>query len=382
MATGRFNNIVLGTNLAGVNNGDGSITLSATGGAPSGAAGGDLTGTYPNPTLAAAGGGAAGPVGDTTHTPVVTVDAKGRVTALTSAVIAPTGGSPTGAAGGDLTGTYPNPTLATAGGGAAGPTGDATHAPIVTVDAKGRVTALSSTLIAGTAPGGSAGGDLTGTYPNPTLGTAGPGATGPLGSSTVAPVITIDAKGRVTALSSATITPAAGSGGALTVIADSTLGADAANFDFTSIAGTYAQLMLKLYLRGDTAATSIGIRCLFNNDSGSNYDRQYHYGTGASSAAGQEFAMASAYLGDAPANTALASLFGYTGTDIPNYANTAGNKVAHSTGDYKTNTTSGSMLVINVASFWRSTAAITRLTIFPAAGNWRAGSRATLYGMS
>jgi hypothetical protein len=74
---------------------------------------------------------------------------------------------PTGAAGGDLTGTYPNPTLAAAGGGAAGPVGDATHAPIVTVDAKRRVTALSSAAISGVAPAGAAGGDLSGTYPNP-----------------------------------------------------------------------------------------------------------------------------------------------------------------------------------------------------------------------
>ena len=49
--------------------------------------------------------------------------------------------------------------------------------------------------------------DGTGAAANPTIDLVdtGPGATGPIGSATVAPVVTIDAKGRVTALTSATI---------------------------------------------------------------------------------------------------------------------------------------------------------------------------------
>ena len=50
------------------------------------AAGGDLAGNYPAPTLAAIGS-ATGPIGDSTHVAAVTIDTKGRVTSLTSTAI-------------------------------------------------------------------------------------------------------------------------------------------------------------------------------------------------------------------------------------------------------------------------------------------------------
>lgn len=88
--------------------------------------------------------------------------------------------------------------------------GSATQVPQYTVNAKGLITAASNVAISGVPPGGTAGGDLTGSFPNPTL-AAILSAGGPTGSATVAPIITYDTKGRLTAVSSATITPAIGS---------------------------------------------------------------------------------------------------------------------------------------------------------------------------
>jgi hypothetical protein len=101
---------------------DGSVTCTTTGGPPSGTAGGDLSGIYPNPQIAP------GAVGTNKLADLAVITAKLAEHAVTGDKVAHdtlTGTnidestfstSPSGAASGALTGSYPNPSLNVSGG--------------------------------------------------------------------------------------------------------------------------------------------------------------------------------------------------------------------------------------------------------------------------
>jgi hypothetical protein len=181
-------------------------------GPPSGAAGGDLTGNYPAPALVPTGV-VSGSYGSPTQIPVVTFDLKGRATFATS-VLADT--TPGGPASGDLTGFYPAPILI-GSGVVAGTYGSASDAVIIAFDSKGRATSATSVPIVALASG-PAGGDLTGFFPNPVLIPSGATA-GTYGSSSLVPVVAVDANGRITSITTAPVAggpPTGIAGGALT----------------------------------------------------------------------------------------------------------------------------------------------------------------------
>jgi hypothetical protein len=165
---------------------------------------------------------------------------------------------------------------------------------------------------------------------------------------------------------------AASGGGNFTLITDTLLAVDTANFDFTSIPGTYTHLFIVTLTRSDNGGGSFDfILMRFNNDSGTNYD----YANSAGSSTG----ASSAQMGVTTGATATSGAPGTLNIMIPNYTGTTFWKQADGFGGDARGVTNSGLS----AGTWKNTAAITRITIFPSSGtHWVAGSRATLYGLN
>lgn len=106
---------VIESTLGGFKFPDGTVQTTAGAGPPTGAAGGALSGTYPNPSLAATGVNA-GTYGSNNQIPVVTVNSSGQVTGVTTVTATGGGGGASVASQlGDLAGTMTNSTKLTIG---------------------------------------------------------------------------------------------------------------------------------------------------------------------------------------------------------------------------------------------------------------------------
>ena len=152
-------------------------------------------------------------------------------------------------------------------------------------------------------------------------------------------------------------------------IASQTLGSNASSVTFSSIAADWTDLVLVAALQ---ASSTVYTSLRFNGDTGNNYSSTYVFGNGSTASSSRQ------------SNTSVIAGFGSnnSGNPVPfalnvfNYANTNVYKTTLSTnanvgGDFG-----------KTVGLWRSTAAITSLTLITSTANsWAAGSTFSLYGI-
>jgi hypothetical protein len=151
-------------------------------------------------------------------------------------------------------------------------------------------------------------------------------------------------------------------------IATNTLGSAAASVTFSTISGSYTDLVL---IATSTSGDLDTLALQLNSDTGNNYSTTIIYGTGSTAASYLESNANNMYLG--LTSTEQSNSIYY----LINYSNTTTYKTVLGRGNV-----AGGQLRAGV-SLWRSTSAVTSITINrDSGGNLNSGSTFTLYGIS
>ena len=158
-------------------------------------------------------------------------------------------------------------------------------------------------------------------------------------------------------------------------IATTTLGSGTSDVAFTSISGTYTDLVVIVSGAGTFSATDVLIQTYLNNGF-SGYSTTWMRGDGINATSGRQTATSGAYVGYLPAATAAAGSIGNIIINYQNYANTTTYKTILSRSN-----AAGTVVQASVAMS-SSTTAITQINVATfGVGNFTSGSTFTLYGI-
>lgn len=161
------------------------------------------------------------------------------------------------------------------------------------------------------------------------------------------------------------------------LISKTTASSSVATIEFTSIPGTYTDLVLKLAARHDVNNDSIKQQLLDFNNSGSTKELSTMRWNGDTVGA---FTEAAGQLnGYITGGTATANTFGFWEIYLPSYADT--NFTKSYVVDFGTENNSADQQVGIIAGAWPNTSAITSIKLSTSAGNYVAGTTAQLYGI-
>ena len=166
-----------------------------------------------------------------------------------------------------------------------------------------------------------------------------------------------------------------GGGGGMALLAEQTLGANAASVDFTGISQSYRNLRLISEVRRDVAGEG-EFFARFNNDSSAiyNWAVENRFGTGF------QANDTRLRIGAMNPSTYTAGVYSINDALISNYSDTTRFKNVHGRASY--NNPSAIGFDDRLYGSWRSNSAINRITLLPVANNFATGSRFRLYGLS
>lgn len=159
-----------------------------------------------------------------------------------------------------------------------------------------------------------------------------------------------------------------------TAIASQTLGSSVTSVTFSSIPGTYRDLILVSNVSGSSGG-GIDVNLRFNGDSGGNYHRVNMSGSGSSTGASVSTGVAQLQLSSFVALQTTATWVNVF--QVFDYAQT--NK--HKSALWRTNEAS-TWGTEAMTGRWASTAAITSIVLSTSFGDFTSGSTFSLYGVS
>jgi hypothetical protein len=158
-------------------------------------------------------------------------------------------------------------------------------------------------------------------------------------------------------------------------VATTTIVSATSSVTFSSISGSYTDLVLIINAKGtgfSGSGTYPYVR--YNSDSGTNYSRTWVTGNGSSASSSRGSSENLQYL---VGGTYIDGTFNYNSiTHFADYSNTTTHKCIISRAN------NSSVQTDLLVGLWRSTSAITSIAIYSSSGNFDTGSTFTLYGIT
>ena len=149
-------------------------------------------------------------------------------------------------------------------------------------------------------------------------------------------------------------------------IATTTLGSSQSSITFSSISGSYTDLIIVI----DGVSSDSGeLRFRFNSDTGSNYSFTQLYGTGSSAGSSRDSNRTTGRIGST--RTSQNTIIGH----IINYSSTTTNKTVISRDG------TASAITQAFVNLWRNTSTISSIVFTPETGTFSSGMTFTLYGI-